>query len=300
MSKRTRRKNRTRKMKKKAGSSVMSISEALQTLGVPTNTRDFAVVKKAYRTLARKHHPDKGGDKGKFQMIQNAFQILTLEYQKDNDSWFVKPVSPKARTSADSIYSDDEYAQVQRFLDILNKDKDRDMMDFNEKMLRIAKRDHPEIDFSKLEYPRALELLLESVDTFEAEFKAEHERAEAEREKAKAEREKAKADRDARRKAHHEKKIEEERQRLRKERKAKMEADFREQIKKEMKESKMNRLKEFVTGEESDYYEFGDIGKGLWRKAKQKAKKVQEKAQEKMKGKTRRRSRRRTRKKRRN
>ncbi len=282
MPKRTRRKNRTRKMKKKAGSSVMSISEALKTLGLPTNTRDFAVVKKAYRTLARKHHPDKGGDKGKFQMIQNAFQILTLEYQKDNDSRFVKPVSPKARTSEDSIYSDDEYAHVQRLLDILNKDKDRDMMDFNEQMFRIAKRAHEGMDFSKLEYSEALELLLESVDTFEAE------------------REKAKANWDARRKAHHEKKIEEERQRLRKERKAKMEADFREQIKKEMKESKMNRLKEFVTGEESDYYEFGDIGKGLWRKAKQKAKKVQEKAQEKMKGKTRRRSRRRTRKKRRN
>ena len=79
-----------------------------------------------------------------------------------------------------------------------------------------------------------------------------------------------------------------------------MEADFREKIRKEMKESKMNRLKEFVTGEESDYYEFGDIGKGLWRKAKQKAKKVQEQAQEKMKGQTRKRTRRRTRKKRRN
>ena len=293
MPKRTRRKNQTRKMKKKAGSSVMSISEALGALGLPKETHDFAVVKKAYRTLARKHHPDKGGDKSKFQTIQNAFQRLSTENGNEYSSWFVEPESPKSRTSEDSVYSDDEYAHVQRLLEILNKDKDRDMMDFNEKMLRIAKRDHPDRDFSKLELYEALELLLKSVDTFEAEFKAEHERAEAEREKAKA-------DREARRKAHHEKKIEEERQRLRKERKAKMEAEFLEQIKKEMKESKMNRLKEFVTGEESDYYEFGDIGKGLWRKAKQKAKKVQEQAQEKMKGKTRRRSRRRTRKKRRN
>jgi curved DNA-binding protein CbpA len=280
-------------MKKKAGSSVMSISEALKTLRLPEETHDFQVVKKAYRTLARTLHPDKGGDTGEFQKIQNAFQRLSTEKENEYSSWFVEPESPKTRTSEDSIYSDDEYAHVQRLLDILNKDKDRDMMDFNEQMFRIAKRAHEGMDFSKLEYSEALKLLLESLDTFEAEQEAEWKRAEAEREKAKA-------DREARRKAHHEKKIEEERQRLRKERKAKMEADFREQIKKEMKESKMNRLKEFVTGEESDYYEFGDIGKGLWRKAKQKAKKVQEKAQEKMKGKTRRRSRRRTRKKRRN
>ena len=280
-------------MKKKAGSSVMSISEALKTLRLPEETHDFQVVKKAYRTLARTLHPDKGGDTAEFQKIQNAFQRLSTEKENEYSSWFVEPESPKTRTSEDSIYSDDEYAHVQRLLDILNKDKDRDMMDFNEQMFRIAKRAHEGMDFSKLEYSEALKLLLESLDTFEAEQEAEWKRAEAEREKAKA-------DREARRKAHHEKKIEEERQRLRKERKAKMEADFREQIKKEMKESKMNRLKEFVTGEESDYYEFGDIGKGLWRKAKQKAKKVQEKAQEKMKGKTRRRSRRRTRKKRRN
>ena len=58
----------------------------------------------------------------------------------------------------------------------------------------------------------------------------------------------------------------------------------------------MNRSKSLRLGR-SDYYEFGDISKGLWRKAKQKAKKVQEQAQEKMRGKTRRRTRRRTRRK---
>jgi DnaJ-class molecular chaperone len=34
-------------------------------------------VKKAYRKLASKHHPDKGGDKAKFQEIQEAYDILS-------------------------------------------------------------------------------------------------------------------------------------------------------------------------------------------------------------------------------
>ncbi len=33
-------------------------------------------VKKAYRKLAHKHHPDKGGDEGKFKEINEAYQIL--------------------------------------------------------------------------------------------------------------------------------------------------------------------------------------------------------------------------------
>ena len=71
-----------------------------------------------------------------FQKIQNAFDRLQAEKQNEYSSWFVEPESPKSRTSEDSVYSDDEYAHVQRLLEILNKDKDRDMMDFNEKMLR--------------------------------------------------------------------------------------------------------------------------------------------------------------------
>lgn len=46
-----------------------------ETLGVSeTATQDE--IKKAYRSLASKHHPDKGGDTAKFQEIQAAYAIL--------------------------------------------------------------------------------------------------------------------------------------------------------------------------------------------------------------------------------
>lgn len=47
-----------------------------QTLGVDRNaTADE--IKRAYRRLASQHHPDKGGDKSKFQEIQAAYDALT-------------------------------------------------------------------------------------------------------------------------------------------------------------------------------------------------------------------------------
>lgn len=45
------------------------------TLGV-TRSATPDQIKKAYRKLASTHHPDKGGDKGKFQEIQAAYDIL--------------------------------------------------------------------------------------------------------------------------------------------------------------------------------------------------------------------------------
>ena len=47
-----------------------------ETLGVNhTTTPDE--IKKAYRKLASKHHPDKGGDTKKFQTIQKAYEVLS-------------------------------------------------------------------------------------------------------------------------------------------------------------------------------------------------------------------------------
>jgi DnaJ family protein A protein 2 len=39
-------------------------------------------IKKAYRTLAREHHPDKGGDPEKFKEIQEAHEVLTDERRR--------------------------------------------------------------------------------------------------------------------------------------------------------------------------------------------------------------------------
>lgn len=45
-------------------------------LGVPPDATDDDI-KKAYRSLAMKHHPDRGGDQAKFQEIQEAYSVLT-------------------------------------------------------------------------------------------------------------------------------------------------------------------------------------------------------------------------------
>ena len=34
-------------------------------------------IRKNYRKLVIKHHPDKGGDPGKFEEIQNAYEVLS-------------------------------------------------------------------------------------------------------------------------------------------------------------------------------------------------------------------------------
>ena len=59
-----------------------------QTLGVGRDA-DTPTIKKAYRKLAMKHHPDKGGDEAKFKEIQNAYATLSdpqkrAEYDNPN------------------------------------------------------------------------------------------------------------------------------------------------------------------------------------------------------------------------
>ena len=46
-----------------------------KTLGVEEKATD-AEIKKAFRRLSLKHHPDKGGDQGEFQKINGAYQVL--------------------------------------------------------------------------------------------------------------------------------------------------------------------------------------------------------------------------------
>jgi len=52
-----------------------------ETLGIKENaTADE--IKKAYRSLASKHHPDKGGNTARFQEIQEAYSVLSDERKK--------------------------------------------------------------------------------------------------------------------------------------------------------------------------------------------------------------------------
>ena len=52
-----------------------------QTLGV-TPQSDVKAIKTAYRKLASKHHPDKGGDPEKFKHISEAFEVLSDENKR--------------------------------------------------------------------------------------------------------------------------------------------------------------------------------------------------------------------------
>ena len=67
-----------------------------QTLGVSKNATPDEI-KKAYRKLASQHHPDKGGDKARFQEIQSAYDVLgdaEKKNQYDNPNPFNGQIPP--------------------------------------------------------------------------------------------------------------------------------------------------------------------------------------------------------------
>jgi curved DNA-binding protein len=51
------------------------------TLGLPRGASD-AEIKKAYRSMAMKHHPDRGGDEKKFKEISQAYEFLSDPQKK--------------------------------------------------------------------------------------------------------------------------------------------------------------------------------------------------------------------------
>lgn len=74
------------------------MANAYETLGVPKGASDEEI-KRAYRKLAAKHHPDRGGNTAKFQEIQSAYETLTdpqrraqhdnpFQHQQGNGSHF--------------------------------------------------------------------------------------------------------------------------------------------------------------------------------------------------------------------
>ena len=57
------------------------MADHYQTLGVAKNATPDEI-KKSYRKLASKHHPDKGGDTAVFQQIEEAYRILSDPQQR--------------------------------------------------------------------------------------------------------------------------------------------------------------------------------------------------------------------------
>jgi DnaJ-class molecular chaperone len=57
------------------------MSDLYSVLGIPRSASSDDI-KRAYRDLAKKHHPDKGGDTNKFVEIQNAYEVLSDDNKK--------------------------------------------------------------------------------------------------------------------------------------------------------------------------------------------------------------------------
>lgn len=61
----------------------MSKRDYYEILGVAKSANE-GDIKKAYRSLASKHHPDKGGDTAKFQEIQEAYAVLSDSQKRES------------------------------------------------------------------------------------------------------------------------------------------------------------------------------------------------------------------------
>ncbi len=59
----------------------MTMEDYYSVLGVSRQATKEEI-KKAYRKLAHKHHPDKGGDEAKFKKINEAYQVLSNEKKR--------------------------------------------------------------------------------------------------------------------------------------------------------------------------------------------------------------------------
>ena len=54
---------------------MININKHYNTLNIPVNS-ELSEAKKAYKKLALKHHPDRGGDPNKFQEIATAYEEI--------------------------------------------------------------------------------------------------------------------------------------------------------------------------------------------------------------------------------
>ena len=57
------------------------LAKARKTLGVDEDEADFELISKNYKTLAKKHHPDMGGDHAEFQKINAAHKMIKKELE---------------------------------------------------------------------------------------------------------------------------------------------------------------------------------------------------------------------------
>lgn len=78
-----------------------------KTLGVSINS-SMDEIKKAYKELARKHHPDVGGDESKFKEINSAYQDLVANHDKYKFAYTSQQTKPRSSPwdEADSTWNE--------------------------------------------------------------------------------------------------------------------------------------------------------------------------------------------------
>lgn len=92
---------------RRAASRDVDTTKLYETLGVE-KTADDKTIKKAYRKLAVKHHPDKGGDEAKFKEISAAYEILSdKEKRSKYDKYGLEGVADESGdgAGADDLFS---------------------------------------------------------------------------------------------------------------------------------------------------------------------------------------------------
>lgn len=99
----------------------------------------LAEIKAAYKNLARKHHPDKGGNAERFKLITQSYCYLMNKYGAKNSAAveehnkMTAPVVNRDYTNVDSnmqnLYVDKDNFDVKKFNDIFNKFKVEDVYD---------------------------------------------------------------------------------------------------------------------------------------------------------------------------
>ena len=60
---------------------MLERQQALAVLGLPSNATP-AQIKRRYRALAKRHHPDRGGDQRQMQRIIAAYELLMKDQAK--------------------------------------------------------------------------------------------------------------------------------------------------------------------------------------------------------------------------
>lgn len=82
---------------------VSSRESACAALGIPVYATE-AEGKKAYRSLARAFHPDKGGDVARFQAVQRAHEFLTAAWGRDREDRRRAAVDARAKAEKRTGY----------------------------------------------------------------------------------------------------------------------------------------------------------------------------------------------------